>query len=52
MIYMKKIYLKKSVTFTCSKSTIEILENGWNMFKVNNKNVRTTPLILYWCFYC
>ena len=26
------------LTFTCSKSRIEILKNVWNMFRVNNKN--------------
>ena len=34
------------LTFICSKSTIEPLEN---MFKVNYKNTRTTS---FWCFYC
>ena len=24
----------------------------WNTFKVNNKNIRTTSLALFWCFYC
>ena len=28
--------------FTCSKLTIETLEQGVNMFKVNNKDTRTT----------
>ena len=22
------------------------------MLKVNNKDIRTTPLMLFWCFYC
>ena len=30
------------LTFTCSMSTIETLEKKLNMFKVNNKNTRTT----------
>ena len=30
------------LTFTCSKSTIETLEKGLSMFKVTNKNTRTT----------
>ena len=34
------------VIFTCSKSTTETLEKKWNVFKVTNKNTRTT-----W-FYC
>ena len=25
--------------YTCSKSRIEALEKGWNIFKVNNKDV-------------
>ena len=31
-------------TFTCSKSTVETLENV-NMFKVNDENTRTTSMI-------
>ena len=33
-------------TFTFSKSTIEILEELWNMFKVNKKNTRTTKVAI------
>ena len=29
--------------FTCSKLTIETLQQLWNMFKVKNKDTRTTP---------
>ena len=29
---------------TCSKATIETLEKVWNMFKVNNKDTRTTSM--------
>ena len=29
------------LTFTCSESTIETLEKGWNVFRVNNKVTRT-----------
>ena len=39
-------------TFTCSKLTIEPLKQVRNMFKVNNKDTRTTPLASFWCFYC
>ena len=35
----------------CSKSTIETLQKVCNMFKINKKNTRTTPLTL-WCLYC
>ena len=38
-------------TFTCCKSTVDLLENMLNMFKVN-KNIRTTPLVSLWCYYC
>ena len=31
--------------FICSKLTIEMLEEGVNMFKVNNKDTRTTPYL-------
>ena len=34
--------LHKHLTFTCSKSAIETIEKGVNMFKVNTKNNRTT----------
>ena len=35
---------------TCSKLTIETLGKGvWNMFKVNNKDIRTTPVTSFWC---
>ena len=53
------------ITFTCSKSTIETIEKIWNMFKVNNENIkrhwrRSGVLLLilnifhtlFWCFYC
>ena len=39
------------VIFTCSNSTIETLEAGANMFKINNKNPRNTSLTSFWCFY-
>ena len=35
------------LTFTCSKSTIETLEKGKNMFKVNNKNTGTTSVLVF-----
>ena len=37
------ISLCSQLSFTCSKSTIETIE-VWNIFKVNNKNTRTTPM--------
>ena len=33
------------LTFTCSKSTIETLENAWNMFKVNNQIIDVSVLL-------
>ena len=27
-------------------------KNVWNMFKVNNKDTRTTSLKSFWCLYC
>ena len=38
------------LTFTCSKSTIKIFKKVQNMFKVNNRNTRTTPLTSFWRF--
>ena len=37
--------------FTCSRSTMEILENTWNLFTVNNKDIRSTSLIWFRCLY-
>ena len=37
---------------TCSKLTIATLEQGVNMFKVNNKDTRATPMASFWCRYC
>ena len=36
--------LYTQLTFTCSTSTIEALEKGVNMFKLNNKNTRTRSM--------
>ena len=32
------------ITFTCSKSAIETIKKVRNMFKINDKNIRTTSL--------
>ena len=37
---------------TCSKLTIETLEQGVKYVKVNNKDTRTTPIASFWCLYC
>ena len=45
--------MKKEVSqpeLTCSKLGIETLEQGVNMFKVNNKDTRTTPLLFHTLF--
>ena len=37
-----KFLRASQLTFTCSKSIIQTLEKVWNMFKISNKNTRTT----------
>ena len=42
-------------TSTCSMLAIETLEKGvkyGNMFKVSNKDARTTSSMSFWCLYC
>ena len=34
------------------KITIETLEQGVNMFKVNNKDTKTTLFASFWCLSC
>ena len=55
------LYFRKAILFckctiklaiTCSKWTIETLEKDVCMFKVNNKDTRAAPLMLYWCLFC
>ena len=36
-------------TFVCSKLKLETLEKAVNMFKVNNIEIITTSLTLFWC---
>ena len=45
-------YFITKLAFTCPKSTIETLKKGDKMFKVDNKNNRTSSLTSFWCFYC
>ena len=40
------------LVITCSKLAIETLEQGVNMFKVNNKDTSMTPMVLFWSLYC
>ena len=40
------------LTFNCLKPTIEKLQKGWNMFKVNNNNTRTMSMVSFRCFLC
>ena len=46
------VFVLTQPTFTYSKLTIETLEEGMNMFKVNNKDTRTTPMVWFWYRYC
>ena len=42
-------------TSTCSMLAIETLEKGvkyGNMFKVSDKDARTTSSMSFWCLYC
>ena len=43
------LIIRAQQTFICSTSTTEILEKLSKMLKVNNKNTRTTSLMLFWC---
>ena len=52
MKYFFVVVVLSQTAFTCSKLTIETLEQGVNMFKVNNKDTRTTPLSSLWYLYC
>ena len=38
--------------FTCWNSTMETQEQYGNMFKVNNKDARTTSMTSFLCLYC
>ena len=42
-------WTRPSITFTCSKWTIEKLEKDMNMFKYNNKNTRSTSVTYFYC---
>ena len=45
--------IRTQLAFTCSKSAIKTLEKSCEiMFKVNNKNNRTTSVTSFWFFYC
>ena len=35
-----------------NQTIIETLENKWIVFKINNKDNRTTLMAPFWCFYC
>ena len=39
------------LTFTCSNQQWKHQDNGWNLFKVNNKDTRTTSTTSLWCLY-
>ena len=42
----KKAQFTTQPAFTCSNLAIKTLEQGMNMFKVNNKDTTTTPFAL------
>ena len=39
-------------TLAFSKLTIKTLKKACNVFKGNDKDTRTTSLMLFWCLYC
>ena len=39
------------LTFTCSNQQWKHHDNGWNLFKVNNKDTSTTSTTSLWCLY-
>ena len=41
-----RFYRLTKLTFTCSKSTVETLEKGVKMFKINDENKTSTPEII------
>ena len=43
-LYHWRLTKMSQQAITCSKLTIETLEQGWNAFNVNNKDTRTTPM--------
>ena len=56
--YVRSVYLlcpvwwnSSQLSITCWKAITETLENVWHMFKVNNKNTRTTSITSLWCFF-
>ena len=51
-VYGMKTQLKNQLTFTHLMSTIKTLAKGVNMFKINNKNIRTMSMMLFCCFCC
>ena len=40
------------LAFTCSKSTIEMLEQGVKSVKSYNEDTRITSVTPFWCLYC
>ena len=54
-LHLSKASSRKSSpqpAFTCSKSTTETLKQGVKLFKVNNKDTRTTPMASFCYLYC
>ena len=44
------LFLLSQSVFTCLKSTMETLENVWNLFKVSNKDTRIASITSF-CFH-
>ena len=40
------------LAFTCSKLTIETLEQGVKYVRSNNKDARRMLMTSFWCLYC
>ena len=49
---LRKCLSRTHPVFTCSKLTTKTPKQGMNMFKINNKDTRMTPISSFWCLYC
>ena len=57
--YKKKLSIRKTRNTHSRKerpnksnSTIEKLENGVKLFKINGKDTKRTSMTSFWCLYC
>ena len=46
--------MEKTPTNKCMLKVINrsIRKSVWNMFKINNKDIKTTSVTLFWYLYC